>query len=97
MSTVANAGMTNGEIIMAVIAIIGLVFGIVKVWIQSQTDIAQIKVQLTAISDRLTKSDNDLKTHKDEDNVRYEQMRKENREDHGKLFEKIDKLIESKV
>ena len=97
MTNVTAAGMTTGEIVMAILTTIGLVLGIIKVWTQSQTDIAQIKVHITALSDRIAKSDNDLKTHKDEDNLRYEQMRIENREDHGKLFEKIDKLIESKV
>ncbi len=85
-ANIAAYGMSTGEIVIAVLTTIGLVLGILKVWIQSQTELAQIKVSLTNM-------ENDLKQHKNDDNFRYEQMRKENREDHGKLFDKIDKIV----
>lgn len=81
--------MSNGEIVLASIAFIGLVLGILKVWIQSQTDIAQIKAKQSYI-------ENELKQHKQDDNLRYEQMRTENREDHQIMFRKIDKFLELK-
>lgn len=85
--------MTPFEIVSTIVAILGLAVLILKVWIKSQTDIAAIKVEITATNNRQQNIESDLKQHKIEDNFRYEQMRKENREDHGKLFEKIDTLI----
>lgn len=84
--------MTTGEIVISALTIIGLVLGILKVWIQSQTDLAKVQVLISAIHQRCDKSDADLEKHKQDDNFRYEQMRKENREDHHQLFEKIDNL-----
>ncbi|HNX11607.1 MAG TPA: hypothetical protein PKH68_01335 [Paludibacteraceae bacterium] len=86
--------MSPFEIVSTIVAILGLAVLILKVWIKSQTDIAAIKVEINATNNRQKNMENDLKQHKLDDNFRYEQMRKENREDHGKLFEKIDKIIE---
>lgn len=86
-SPVAQAyGMSTGEIVIAVLTTIGLVLGILKVWIQSQTEIAQIKIGLANM-------EKEFNQHKVDDAQRYEMMRKENREDHGKLFDKIDNLM----
>lgn len=88
--------MTKGEMVIAVLTAIGIVLGLLKVWIQSQTDLAKIQIQITAVNQRCDKSDQDFKEHKTEDNKKYELMRKENREDHGKIFDKIDELIKSR-
>lgn len=85
--------MSTGEIVLAVLTCIGLLLGILKVWIQSQTDLAKVQAIITAINQRQDKSEAELEKHKRDDNFRYEQMRKENREDHRQLFEKIDKII----
>lgn len=78
--------MTQFEIFSIVISIIGLLVLIIGFWIKSKVDIAQVQAQYSSLQ-------NELKEHKQEDNFRYDQMRKENREDHRLLFEKIDKLI----
>lgn len=91
-TNIAAYGMSTGEIVIAVLTTIGLVLGILKVWIGSQTELAKVQTQIISIKEQQSKTESDLKQHKEDDNLRYEQMRKENREDHGKLFDKIDSL-----
>jgi len=81
--------MTQFEIFSIVISLLGLLILIIGFWIKSKVDIASIQAQQTSLQ-------NELKEHKMDDNTRYDQMRTENREDHRLLFEKIDKLIQSK-
>lgn len=81
----APQGMSTGEIVIAVLTVISIILAILKVWIQSQTDFAKLQTQHLSLQ-------NELREHKQEDSERYERMRKENREDHGKLFDKIDEI-----
>lgn len=81
--------MTPFEVFSTAISILGLLVLIIGFWIKSKVDIAQIQAQYSSLQ-------NELKEHKQEDNFRYDQMRKENREDHQLLFKKIDDLIKSK-
>ncbi|MBV5348912.1 hypothetical protein JZU61_04550 [bacterium] len=92
IATNSGIGMSNGEMVIAILTTIGLILGILKVWIQSQTDIAKVQTQIMNLQERNTDTKNDLEKHKVDDQIRYEQMRRENREDHGKLFDKIDDL-----
>ena len=73
--------MTNGEMVTAVLTVIAIILGLLKVWIQSQTDIAKIQIQITEVNKRCDKSDIDLKDHKKEDDAKFERMRTENREE----------------
>jgi len=78
--------MTQFEIFSVIISIVGLVILIIGFWIKNKTDVAQIQAQLIGLQ-------NELKEHKQEDALRYEQMRTENRQDHGKLFDKIENIF----
>lgn len=90
-------GMTTGEIVTAVLAVIGIVLGILKVWIQSQTDIAKIQIQIAEVNKRCDQGDEAMRTHKAEEHARYEEMRKENREDHRLLFNKFDEFLKTQI
>lgn len=84
-------GMSTSEII----ALIGIVLAIIKVWIQSQMDVAKIKVQIAEVNKRQDQTDEALKEHKQEDAKKLEIVRAENREDHQLLFKKIDDLVKA--
>lgn len=88
--------MSTGEIVIAALTAIGLLLGIVKVWIQNQTDVAKIQVEILNIIKRCEQSDKALDSHKTEEHARYEEMRRENREDHQEMFKKIDQIILAK-
>lgn len=88
--------MTTAETLTIVIAAAGLGLAILKVWIGSQTEIAKLQVQIVQLAQRQDKHDIDLKDHKEEDNSRYERLRKENREDHQIMFKKFDDFLREK-
>ncbi len=85
--------MTAYEIIVIVLTALGLLFGIVRVWIQSKTDIAKIQARIAEILKKQDEHERELRLHKQEDEKRFEQFHRENREDHQIMFKKMDALM----
>lgn len=75
--------MTGFQIVIIVLTAIGLIGGIISVWIKTQIDIAKINVSITFFQ-------------KDLDRKEYAicNLEKENKRDHETISEKIDLLIE---
>ena len=97
--------MSASEIVIIALTTLGLLFGIIKVWIRSKTDIAgiqtqieidiaKIRTQIVAIEKKQDEHEKDLLLHKQEDEKRFEQFHKENREDHQIMFKKVDNILQ---
>jgi hypothetical protein len=89
--------MTTYEIIAVVIAFLGIIVGIFKVWSKTQTDIAMINIEIENIKKENVKKEKDFSDYKTDTNKRFDQMHKENREDHQLMFKKLDALFEKFV
>ena len=58
--------MTAYEIIVIVLTALALLFGIVRVWIQSKTDIAKIQTEIASIKEKQKEHENDLLRNRNE-------------------------------
>lgn len=75
--------MTGFQIIVIVLTILGLLGGIVTVWIKTQVDIVKINVCITFFQKDLDRKEFAILN-----------LEKENKRDHELIVEKIDKLIQ---
>lgn len=85
--------MSASEIVIITLTALALLFGIVKVWIQSKTDIAKIQVEIVQIKKEQKEHEDDLVVHKRENDKMFDKIHSENREDHQIMFRKIDSII----
>jgi hypothetical protein len=76
--------MTNFQIVVIVLTTLGLLGGIITVWIKTQVDIAKINVAITFFQKDLDRKEFAILN-----------LEKENKIDHQKISNKIDKLIDS--
>jgi len=77
------AGMTHFQIITLILSALGLLAGIVLVYVRTQVDIAKIQVSIKFLERNL-----------DSKEMAICRLEKENKEDHEKIMIKIDTLIE---
>lgn len=82
--------MTTYEIIAVIIAFLGIIVGIFKVWSKTQTDIAMINVEIENIKKDNARKDKDFSDFKTESEKKAEQMRLDNREDFQRVFTRLD-------
>jgi len=75
--------MTGFQIIIVVLTTIGLIGGIISVWIKTQIDIAKINVSITFFQRDLDRKEFAICN-----------LERENKLDHKVLVDKIDNLIE---
>ena len=78
--------MTPFQIISIIISLFALAGGIITVYIKMKTDVAKLQVEMLELRNLITI--NDKKT---------ETIRKENRDDHKKMFDKIDKVLQNQL
>lgn len=86
--------MTTYEIIAIVIAFLGIIVGIFKVWSKTQTDIAMINVEIENIKKENIRIDGDFSDYKIDAEKKFEQMRAESREDFQRVFSRLDVIAD---
>lgn len=75
-----RAGLTFGQIL----SLVGIIGSIFMVWLSLNVRLAQAEIRIEQ-----------LEKGRQENAQNIETIRKENREDHGKIVEKLDELIRS--
>jgi uncharacterized protein YxeA len=80
------------EIISIVLAFLGLIALILKVWSKTQTDIAMLQIQIKNSDEKHADRKKELEDHKAENERQLEKLHNENREDHRLMFSKLDEI-----
>lgn len=75
--------MTTFQIIMVIISLITIAGGLIALYVSNQTDVTKIKVEMLELRNLINVNTRDIET-----------IRKENREDHGLMFSKMDDIKE---
>ena len=76
--------MNTFEVIIVALTAIGLLGGIISVWIKTQIDLAKITVSITFLQKDLDRKE-----------LAILNLEKENKEDHKLMFQKFDKIIDN--
>ena len=85
--------MTTFEILTIILSALVIFGGIVGVWVKTSVSVAKIQIEIVEIKRDLLQKE--LAILNIENNKRDDF--KENREDHKKIIEKIDKLVETLI
>ena len=82
----------SADMIVAIIAIITVVSSLIGTYIKYRIDKGVIDAKFKIMGDRMDEFEKDLDEHIEENNIAFQKIHSENRQDHQLLFQRLDDI-----